>query len=92
MRRRIGCAKTAIGIDEARRPRRLGVAQNGFCLPNWTRISSKHSLRDAFVAGRYRLLLPSLWISRLAVEALNLLLAFDFELADPDEACRKRGA
>jgi len=68
-----------------------------------TDIEQAFALRDAFAAGRYRLLLPSLWIyevgnvlalkrPRLAVEALNLLVSFEFELAEPDEACRKRGA
>lgn len=63
-----------------------------------TYIEQAFALRDAFVATRCRLLLPSLWIwnvlalkcPRLAVEALNLLVAFEFEIAEPDEACRNK--
>lgn len=66
-----------------------------------TYVEQAFALRDTFVAGRCRLLLPSLWIyevgnvlalkrPRLAVEALNLLVAFDFEFAEPDEACRNK--
>ncbi|MGH8596508.1 MAG: hypothetical protein ACREXT_07615 [Gammaproteobacteria bacterium] len=67
-----------------------------------THIEQAFALRYAFV-GRCRLLLPSPWIyevgnilalkrPRLAVKALNLLVSFEFELAEPDEACRERGA
>ena len=100
VRRRIGCAKTAIGIDERSSSPTLQCCSNGCCLPNGKRLSSKRSrCGNTFVTGRCRLLLPSLWIyqvgnvlalkrPQLAVEALDLLVAFKFELAEPDEACR----
>lgn len=95
-------ARRPRSASEDRRPRRFSVAQTGAACRTGDALSSKHSpAGDAFVAVRYRLLLPSLGIYEagnvlaikrppLAVEALNLLVFFEFALAEPDEACRNK--